>query len=70
MNEQVTARAKPSFTRSIKAVMWSFLGLRKASDFQEDIQKVSIMHLIIIGVGACFLFVVGLMFFVRWVVAH
>jgi hypothetical protein len=28
------------------------------------------MHLIVIGIGAGFLFVIGLMLFVRWVVAH
>jgi len=65
-----TQRKKPSFWRSLKAVLWSFLGLRKASEFQEDIQSVSPMHLIFIGLGLGFLFVVALMFFVRWVVTH
>jgi Protein of unknown function (DUF2970) len=50
--------------------LWSFFGVRKGSEFQEDIARVSMMHLIVIGIGAGFLFVIGLMLFVRWVVAH
>jgi hypothetical protein len=65
----VTAK-KASFARSLKAVLWSFLGLRKGSEFQEDIQQANIMHLIFIGLALGFTFVIGLMFFVRWVVTH
>ena len=61
---------RASFARSLKAVLWSFLGLRKGSEFQEDIQQANIMHLIFIGLALGFAFVIGLMFFVRWVVAH
>ena len=63
--------AKPdaqSFLRSIKTVAWSFLGIRKNSEFKEDLQKVNPLHIMVIGVGAVFLFVIGLMFFVQWVV--
>ena len=63
--------AKPdaqSFLRSIKTVAWSFLGIRKQSEFKEDLQKVNPLHIMVIGVGAVFLLVIGLMFFVQWVV--
>ena len=63
--------AKPdaaSFLRSIKTVAWSFLGIRKNSEFREDLQNVNPLHIMVIGVGAVFLFVIGLMFFVQWVV--
>ena len=63
--------AKPdaqSFLRSIKTVAWSFLGIRKNSEFKADLQKVNPLHIMAIGIGAVFLFVVGLMFFVQWVV--
>jgi Protein of unknown function (DUF2970) len=70
MSEPVELARKPSFMRSLVAVMWSFFGVRKGSEFQEDIARVSMMHLIVIGIGAGFLFVIGLMLFVRWVVAH
>ena len=63
--------AKPdaqSFLRSIKTVAWSFLGIRKNSEFKADLQKVNPLHIMAIGIGAVFLFVIGLMFFVQWVV--
>ena len=63
--------AKPdaaSFLRSIKTVAWSFLGIRKNSECREDLQNVNPLHIMVIGVGAVFLFVIGLMFFVQWVV--
>jgi hypothetical protein len=69
MSEQAVNR-KTSFWRSLVVVMWSFFGVRKGSEFQKDIQSVNIFHLIVIGIGACFLFVIGLMLFVRWVVAQ
>jgi Protein of unknown function (DUF2970) len=70
MSAQMVAAKKPSFGRSLKTVMWSFVGLRKGAEFQKDIQQTNIMHLIIIGLALGFVFVIGLMFFVRWVVAH
>ena len=63
--------AKPdaaSFLRSIKTVAWSFLGIRKNSECREDLQNVNPLHIMVIGVSAVFLFVIGLMFFVQWVV--
>jgi amino acid transporter len=54
--------------RTLIAVLWSFFGVRKSSEYEEDIKKLNPLHLIVVGIGACFLFVVGLMFFVQWVV--
>lgn len=60
---------KSSLARSLKAVLWAFIGLRKGSEFQQDIAKVTPFQLIAVGLVMCFLFVIGLMFFVKWVVA-
>ena len=62
--------AKSSLWRTVKAVAWSFVGLRKGSDYQEDIARLNPLHVIVVGIAGCFAFVIGLMFFVRWVVAH
>lgn len=62
--------AKNSLWRTVKAVAWSFVGLRKGSDYQEDIARLNPLHIIAVGIAGCFVFVIGLMFFVRWVVAH
>lgn len=69
----VTAlRATPktaSFWRSVKTVAWSFLGIRKKSEFQNDLAQVNPLHVMVVAVVAVLVFVVSLMFFVHWVVA-
>lgn len=60
---------KVSLMRSVKAVAWSFLGIRKSSEFQEDIDKITPMHVLGVGLVAVFLFVISLIVFVNLVVA-
>ena len=60
---------KVSLMRSVKAVAWSFLGIRKSSEFQEDIDKITPLHVLGVGLVAVFLFVISLIFFVNLVVA-
>lgn len=60
---------KGSFWQTVKAVGWSFFGVRKASGYEEDISKVNPVHVIIAGLLAALLFVLGLVVLVKWVVA-
>lgn len=60
---------KASLIRSVKAVAWSFLGIRKSSEFQEDIDKITPLHVLGVGLVAVFLFVISLIVFVNLVVA-
>jgi amino acid transporter len=60
---------KTSLMRSVKAVAWSFLGIRKSSEFQEDIDKITPLHVLGVGLIAGLLFVVGLIVLVNLVVA-
>ena len=60
---------KVSLMRSVKAVAWSFLGIRKSSEFQEDIEKISPLHVLGVGLVAGLLFVIGLIVLVNLVVA-
>jgi hypothetical protein len=60
---------KVSLMRSVKAVAWSFLGIRKSSEFQEDIDKITPLHVLGVGLAAVFLFVISLIVFVNLVVA-
>jgi Protein of unknown function (DUF2970) len=48
---------KPSFLKAVKAVMWSFFGVRKGRDHQADLAGLSPLHLIAAGVlcGAAFI---------------
>jgi hypothetical protein len=50
-------------------VAWSFLGIRKNSEYQEDLAKVNPLHVMVVGVGAALMLVVGLIVLVNWVVA-
>ncbi len=60
---------KISLLRSVRAVAWSFLGIRKSSEFQEDIDKITPLHVLGVGLVAGLLFVVGLIVLVNLIVA-
>lgn len=58
-----------SFWRTVKVVAWSFLGVRKNSEYREDMARVNPFHIIAVGIVGALLFVVSLMVLVNWVVA-
>jgi hypothetical protein len=58
-----------SFWRSVKVVAWSFIGIRKNSEFQEDLKRVGPFHIIAVGLVGAIVFVVGLIVLVNWVVS-
>jgi len=62
------SQRKGSFVQTLKAVAWSFFGVRKSSDYAQDVAKINPVHVIVAGVLAAVLFVVGLVFLVRWIV--
>ena len=62
--------SKPSLWRTFQAVAWSFLGVRKGSEFDKDIAQINPLHIIAVGLVSTFLFVIGLIVFVNWVVAR
>lgn len=65
----VTTHATPSVWRSVKLVAWSFLGIRSNSEYQQDLAKVSPLHVVAVGLVAVLMLVVGLVILVNWVVA-
>jgi hypothetical protein len=62
-------RRKASLLDTVRAVLWGFLGVRRKSDFQEDIAKLNPIALMVVGVVLAFLFVAALMGIVFWVTA-
>ncbi|RYF44069.1 MAG: DUF2970 domain-containing protein [Comamonadaceae bacterium] len=54
--------------RSIKTVAWAFLGIRKKSEYQEDLGKVNPLHVIVVALVGVALFVGALIAVVNWVV--
>ncbi len=61
-------KRKGSILRTVKAVAWSLIGLRKGAEYQEDIEKLNPMHIIVVGLLALFLLVVGLIVLVKLIV--
>lgn len=64
-----TAVQQGSVWATVKAVAWSFLGVRKGSGFQEDISKLKPYHIIAVGLIGGILFVLFLIGLVNWIVA-
>ena len=56
-----------SFFRAVQAVLWSFIGLRKNSEGQEDMAKLNPFHVLVVGLCLALIFVVGLIALVNWV---
>ena len=63
-------KKKSSFMRSMKAVMWGFLGVRKKAGLQEDVASLSFVHIIIAGVVGALVFMAILLLIVKAVVSH
>ncbi len=55
---------------TVKAVAWSFLGVRKGSGFQEDIGRLKPYHVIAVGLVGGILLVLLLIGLVNWIVAR
>jgi uncharacterized membrane protein len=57
-----------SLWRTVKAVAWSFIGLRARSEFEQDVQKLNPLHIIAVALVGVFIFVGALVGLVNWVV--
>ena len=62
------AARRGSFLQTLRAVFWSFFGVRRRANFEQDVQKLNPVHLIIAGVVAAAVFVAVLVMLVQWVV--
>ena len=61
-------RRKASFGQTVRAVRWSFFGVRKRADYEADAAQLNPVHVIIVGVAAAAAFVVALLAIVKWIV--
>ena len=66
--EQKPHERKGSLARTVRAVAWSLIGLRKGSEYQQDTEKLNPLHIVLVGLIAVFLLVVALITIVKWVV--
>ena len=52
----------------MKAVAWSFFGVRRGKDYEHDVSQLNPVHVIIAGVLGAVIFVGVLVMMVQWVV--
>ena len=61
---------KASFGATMKAVFWSFFGIRKRSDYEKDSASLNPIHVIIAALIGVALFIGVLIMLVRFAVAQ
>ena len=62
-------KRKASFGATVKAVFWSFFGVRKQRDYDKDAAQLNPVHVIIAGLIGAAIFIVVLLIIVKSVVA-
>ena len=67
-SERPAVPRKATFLRTMKAVLWSFFGVRRQSDYERDAAQLNPIHVVIAGVLGAAIFVVVLILIVRSVV--
>jgi hypothetical protein len=61
---------KASFGATMKAVFWSFFGIRKRSDYEKDSANLNPVHVVIAGLIGVLLFIGVLVMLVRIAVSQ
>jgi hypothetical protein len=62
------AARRGSFVQTVRAVAWSFFGVRRSADYEQDVHKLNPVHVVIAGIAGAALFIAVLVVLVRWVV--
>lgn len=62
-----TAR-KAAFGQTFRAVAWSFLGIRRSADHEQDVAQLNPIHVVIAAVLGAAVFVVFLVLLVHFVI--
>ncbi len=68
LNKPEARRA--SFGATMKAVFWSFFGIRKRSDYEKDSTSLNPVHVVIAGLIGAALFIGALILLVRFAVSQ
>ncbi|MDB5838135.1 MAG: putative rane protein [Herminiimonas sp.] len=67
---QKPTQRKASFGATMKAVFWSFFGVRKRRDYENDAAHLNPVHVIIAGIAGALILIALLVVIVRIVVAQ
>ena len=60
---------KASFLQTVRAVGWSFFGIRKGSEYEKDVSQLNPVHVVIAGIIGAVMFIAALILLVNWVLA-
>lgn len=60
---------KGSFLQTMRAVAWSFFGVRKSSDYEKDVSQLNPVHVVIAGVIGALVLIAVLATVVNWVLS-
>jgi len=66
---KTAVQRKMSFWQTLRAVAWSFFGVRKSSEHEKDVNQLNPVHLVIAGLIGAAVFVAVLVLLVRWVIS-
>lgn len=62
------AERKGSFFGTLRAVAWSFFGVRRGADHAQDVSRLNPIHVVIAGVLGAVVFVVSIILLVNLIV--
>ena len=61
-------KRKGSILRTVKAVLWSFVGLRSRGEYEQDVAQLNPVHIVVVALVGVVVFVGSLMLLATWVV--
>lgn len=70
MSADVKPPRRAGFFSTVRAVLWSFAGVRKRKDYLRDAESLNPVHVIIAGVLAAAVFILTIVLVVRIVVSQ
>jgi len=59
---------KGNLWRTVCAIGWSLIGVRKDAEYETDKKALQPLHIVFVGIAALFVFVLLLIGLVNWVV--
>ncbi|TAM43796.1 MAG: DUF2970 domain-containing protein [Burkholderiaceae bacterium] len=71
MSGPVTTAAAPrkgALWYGFRTIAWAFLGVRRKSGSEEELARVSPLHIVAVAIGAAVILVFALIAIIKWVV--
>ena len=66
---KAAVQRKGSFAQTLRAVGWSFFGVRKSVEHEKDVAQLNPLHVIIAALVGVGVFIASLVLLVRWVLS-